>query len=86
MTPRSPGSGLGCGWRAAPKFSKGLGAQLELCSVGAGTEPVAAGWGRLGVALPPRGFGKRHPRVAHAGAPVPRPAHLARSGRGPVEP
>lgn len=56
--PRSPGSGLGCGWRAAPKFSEGLAGQLERRSAEPGMARVAADWGRLGAAFPGRASGK----------------------------
>lgn len=82
--PRSPGSGLGCGWRADPKFSKGLAGQLERRSAKPGMARVAADRGRLGAAFPGGASGKdtreqrtpeprpRAPRTWRALAAVPR--------------
>lgn len=83
---RSPSPGPGCGWRAAPKFSEGLGGELERRSAGAGMARVAASWGRLGATFR-GGASGRDTRARRTREPrPPRPERLARSGRGPSEP
>lgn len=72
--PRSPGSGLGCGWRADPKFSKGLAGQLERRSAEPGMARVAADRGRLGAAFPGGASGKD---TASSARPSPGPAPRA---------